>query len=241
MSSCTCSEPVLQSSTMLGHNTSKILSRIPFVHHRSTFLEYSFALFVNPTRNLRNSVRFRCVFDQIAPKFVISSSLTSVVSSGNVIAAAAAAVSSSGSAHAAVTSALAHVAVTALAIASGACLSTKVDFLWPRGEEQPGVILMRLGGSSFFDMSSACIFFPVVNLKRKFYHLSWRSPLNLEEIYEEIPYRRRDCAMDEEGIPVFLGSLILDGVDVTGYPIFNDAKVYNFPLHHDLHIAICCH
>lgn len=90
------------------------------------------------------------------PNFVVSSSLSSVLTSGNVIAAAAAA--GSGSAHAAVTSALTHVAVTAVAIASGACLSTKVDFLWPKGEEQPG-------------------------------------------------------------------SLILDGVDVTGYPIFNDAKV----------------
>lgn len=70
------------------------------------------------------------------PNFVVSSSLSSVLTSGNVIAAAAAA--GSGSAHAAVTSALTHVAVTAVAIASGACLSTKVDFLWPKGEEQPG-------------------------------------------------------------------------------------------------------
>lgn len=81
--------------------------------------------------------------------------MSAVVTSGNVIAAAAAA---SGSAHGAVTSAITHVAVTAVAIASGACLSTKVDFLWPKVEEQPG-------------------------------------------------------------------AFILDGVDVTGYPIFNDAKV----------------
>ncbi|XAR52094.1 hypothetical protein NMG60_11019995 [Bertholletia excelsa] len=107
-------------------------------------------------RNLRHSMKFRCVLDQIVPKFAVSSSLNSVFTSANVIAAAAAA--GSGSAHGAVTSAITHVAVTAVAIASGACLSTKVDFLWPKVEEQPG-------------------------------------------------------------------SLILDGVDVTGYSIFKDAKV----------------
>ncbi|KAL0278049.1 UNVERIFIED_CONTAM: hypothetical protein Sradi_7300700, partial [Sesamum radiatum] len=63
-----------------------------------------------------------------------------------------------GSVHGAVSSAITQVAVTAVAIASGACLSTKVDFLWPKLEEQPG-------------------------------------------------------------------SLVLDGVDVTGYTIFNDEKV----------------
>ncbi|KAK4433196.1 putative GTP diphosphokinase RSH2, chloroplastic [Sesamum alatum] len=104
----------------------------------------------------RNSAKFRCVFDQIVPRFVVSSSLSSVLTSGNVIAAAAAA--GSGSVHGAVSSAITQVAVTAVAIASGACLSTKVDFLWPKLEEQPG-------------------------------------------------------------------SLVLDGVDVTGYTIFNDEKV----------------
>ncbi|KAI7725515.1 hypothetical protein M8C21_007057 [Ambrosia artemisiifolia] len=76
-----------------------------------------------------------------------------VVTTGNVIAAAV----GSGS-HGAVTSAITQVAVTAVAIASGACLSTKVDCLWPKQDQQPG-------------------------------------------------------------------SLILDGVDVTGYPVFNDPKV----------------
>ncbi|KAL0321671.1 UNVERIFIED_CONTAM: putative GTP diphosphokinase RSH2, chloroplastic [Sesamum calycinum] len=103
-----------------------------------------------------NSTKFRCVFHQIVPKFVVSSSLSSLLTSGNVIAAAAAA--GSGSVHGAVSSAITQVAVTAVAIASGACLSTKVDFLWPKLEEQPG-------------------------------------------------------------------SLVLDGVDVTGYTIFNDEKV----------------
>ncbi|KAF5184763.1 Gtp pyrophosphokinase [Thalictrum thalictroides] len=75
-----------------------------------------------------------------------------------MIAAAASAATGTSSAHAAVSSAIANVAVTAMAIASGACLSTKVDFLWPRLEEQPD-------------------------------------------------------------------SLFLDGVDVTGYPVFNEEKV----------------
>ncbi|CAI9087056.1 OLC1v1021022C1 [Oldenlandia corymbosa var. corymbosa] len=98
--------------------------------------------------------RCRCVLDQLLPNLSLSSS--SSLGSVNSIAAAAAA--SSGSAHAAVASAITQVAVTAVAIASGACLSTKVDFLWPKLDDQSG-------------------------------------------------------------------SLIIDGVDVTGYPIFNDAKV----------------
>ncbi|KAL2921502.1 putative GTP diphosphokinase RSH3 chloroplastic [Bienertia sinuspersici] len=86
---------------------------------------------------------------KIVPNLLISSSL------GPLFASAAAAGSSS---HAAVTSTITQVAVTAVAIASGACLSTKVDFLWPKPYDQP-------------------------------------SPL------------------------------IVEGVDVTGYPIFNDPKV----------------
>ena len=55
-----------------------------------------------------------------------------------VAAAAAAGAGGSGAVHGAVASTLAQVAVTAVAIASGACLSTKVDFLWPRIEQLPG-------------------------------------------------------------------------------------------------------
>ncbi|KAH6815393.1 hypothetical protein C2S51_020213 [Perilla frutescens var. frutescens] len=124
---------------------------------------HSATMFIGPRTSLilrknrffiANSAKFRCVFAPIFPKFSVSASLSSVVSSGNMIAAAA----GSTSAHGAVTSAITQVAVTAVAIASGACLSTKVEFLWPKVDEQPG-------------------------------------------------------------------SQILDGVDVTGYPIFNDAKV----------------
>lgn len=99
-------------------------------------------LVVPPKKNYHyRSTRFRCMLDQI---------------SVNVIARAG---SGSGSLlHGAVASAITQVAVTAFAIASGACLSTKVDFLWPKLTQQPG-------------------------------------------------------------------SLILDGVDVTGYPVFNDPKV----------------
>ncbi|KAI4320102.1 hypothetical protein MLD38_033615 [Melastoma candidum] len=92
----------------------------------------------------------------LPPSLSVSSSLTSVLTSANVIASAAA--KSSSSVPGAVTSTITHVAFTAVAIASGACLSTKVDFLWPKPEEQPGF-------------------------------------------------------------------LVLEGVDVTGYPIFDDAKV----------------
>lgn len=93
----------------------------PFLHTLHRFAN---------SRNLR-----RNMFCRFAPGLSVSSSLGSVFASGNAIAAAA----GSGSAlHGAVTSAITHVAVTAVAIASGACLSTKVDFLWPKVEEQPG-------------------------------------------------------------------------------------------------------
>ncbi|KAI3980438.1 hypothetical protein MKX01_038610 [Papaver californicum] len=81
--------------------------------------------------------------------FIISSALNPLLftsSTGNLIAAAAATGTSSSAvaaaAHAAVGSAMAQVAVTAVAIASGACLSTKVDFLWPKLQDQPDVIVL---------------------------------------------------------------------------------------------------
>lgn len=132
-----------QFSAMLGNKTTLFLRTNPYIILNSNF-------------NLRNSVKFRCLIHQLVPKFTVSSSLGSVFTSANAIAAAAAAAGSS-PAHAAVTSTITQVAVTAVAIASGACLSTKVDFLWPKLDEQPG-------------------------------------------------------------------SLVVDGVDVTGHPIFNDPK-----------------
>ncbi|RDY14064.1 putative GTP diphosphokinase RSH3, chloroplastic [Mucuna pruriens] len=128
------------SMSMLScHRSSAMLA----AQHKSPFLR-RFRSF-KPHRS-----RFRCLLDQIA----VPTSLTPVLTSDNVIAAAAKAVS----VHSAVSSAITQVAVTAVAIASGACLSTKVDFLWPKLQEQPGTMMQ-------------------------------------------------------------------DGVDVTGYPIFNDAKV----------------
>nr|GMD31307.1 GTP pyrophosphokinase [Ipomoea batatas] len=112
----------------------------------------------NPFKNARipGNGEIKLIVGEVVPKFMVSSSLTSVLTSGNAIAAAAAA--GSGTVHGAVTSAITQVVVTAVAIASGACLSTKVDCLWPKVDEQPG-------------------------------------------------------------------SLVLDGVDVTGCPIFNDPQV----------------
>jgi len=79
-----------------------------------------------------------CVLvDHVAPRLAVASA--ALVGAREVIAAAAAAgAGGSGAAHGAVASTLAQVAVTAVAIASGACLSTKVDFLWPRIEQLPG-------------------------------------------------------------------------------------------------------
>ncbi|KAI8565228.1 hypothetical protein RHMOL_Rhmol03G0243300 [Rhododendron molle] len=90
----------------------------------------------DPNRRPRRGgpTKFRC--------FAVSPPLGAVLTTGNVIAAAAAA-AGSGTVHGAVTSAITQVAVTAVAIASGACLSTKVDFLWPKVEEQPGSIVLE--------------------------------------------------------------------------------------------------
>ncbi|XP_020093743.1 uncharacterized protein LOC109713878 isoform X2 [Ananas comosus] len=127
-----CGELGSPSSAMLGRRTSRLLL-LPA------------AAMATP-----GSLRFRCVLDQVAPRLAVSASLGSVIGSGNVIAAAAEAAAASaggggvaGAAHAAVTSALAHLAVTAVAIASGACLSTKVDFLWPRVEERPDTLVIE--------------------------------------------------------------------------------------------------
>ncbi|KAE8677338.1 ADP-ribosylation factor family protein [Hibiscus syriacus] len=69
------------------------------------------------------SIKLRC----FPRKFYVSASL-------NTIAAAAA---SGSTVLGAVSSAITQLDVTAVAIASGACLSTKVD-LWPKVEEQQG-------------------------------------------------------------------------------------------------------
>nr|GMD12857.1 GTP pyrophosphokinase [Ipomoea batatas] len=74
--------------------------------------------------SLRLMLRYCASYTDVVPKFMVSSSLTSVLTSGNAIAAAAAA--GSGTIHGAMTSAITQVVVTAVAIASGACLSTKV-------------------------------------------------------------------------------------------------------------------
>ncbi|KAL9267676.1 putative GTP diphosphokinase RSH2, chloroplastic [Drosera capensis] len=116
------------------------------LEHKST----SLILKIHPFRP-----RFRSTIDSIPHRFSVSASIGALAVSANAIAAAA---SGASAAHGAVTSTITQVAVTAVAIASGACLSTKVDFLWPKLEEQPS-------------------------------------------------------------------SMIIDGVDVTGFPIFTDSQV----------------
>lgn len=71
------------------------------------------------------------IVHKFRPKF------TCIFDHSNVVAAAAAAAAST-KLSGAVSSAISHVAVSALAIASGACLSTKIDFLWPKLDDQPG-------------------------------------------------------------------------------------------------------
>ncbi|XP_047325364.1 uncharacterized protein LOC124929130 [Impatiens glandulifera] len=140
------------STTNSRMHLSKTYSIFRYKYYSSLFLTTNYNMYYHFALN----PHLHFVLRPLTPKFVVSSSLTTLLTSANVVVAASAA--GSGTVHGAVTSAITQVAVTAVAIASGACLSTKVDFLWPKPEEQPG-------------------------------------------------------------------SLVLDGVDVTGYPIFNDAKV----------------
>ncbi|XVF30428.1 hypothetical protein REPUB_Repub16aG0056400 [Reevesia pubescens] len=133
--------PFLFSSSSTSPCQSQIHSKKMFLAHKTS------PLFLHKFHP-KTASKLRC----FPNKFTVSASL-------NTIAASAAAASGSGATvHGAVTSAITQVAVPAFAIASGACLSTKVDFLWPKLEEQQG-------------------------------------------------------------------SFTVEGIDVTGYPIFNDAKV----------------
>lgn len=93
-----------------------------------------------PVKNVTNTTKYvrvgiRGSFEQIMGSLPVAS-INSVMNGGTAVIAAA---SSAGgySVPAAVTSTITNVAITAIAIASGACLSTKVDFLRPRAEEQP--------------------------------------------------------------------------------------------------------
>ncbi|WVZ74071.1 hypothetical protein U9M48_022298 [Paspalum notatum var. saurae] len=91
----------------------------------------------------RARMKVGCVLlDHVEPRLAVASA--ALVGAREVIAAAAAAgAGGSGAAHGAVASTLAQVAVTAVAIASGACLSTKVDFLWPRIEQLPDTLMFE--------------------------------------------------------------------------------------------------
>lgn len=68
-----------------------------------------------------------------------------LASIGALVAASGAITTSttSSSPHSAVVSTLTQLAVTAVAIASGACLSTQVESLWPRNEEGPEELLLE--------------------------------------------------------------------------------------------------
>ncbi|XP_040376688.1 uncharacterized protein LOC102701894 isoform X2 [Oryza brachyantha] len=92
-------------------------------------------------RRGRARMRLGCVLEHVAPRLAVASA--ALVGAGEVIAAAAAAGKSGGAGHAAVASTLAQLTVTAVAIASGACLSTKVDFLWPRIEQLPDTLVFE--------------------------------------------------------------------------------------------------
>ncbi|KAM0901997.1 hypothetical protein ACQ4PT_019550 [Festuca glaucescens] len=89
----------------------------------------------------RARMRLGCVLEHVVPRLAVGSA--ALVGAGEVIAAAAVAGGSGGAGHAAVASTIAQLAVSAVAIASGACLSTKVDFLWPRIEQLPDTLVFE--------------------------------------------------------------------------------------------------
>uniref|UniRef100_A0A0E0NJN5 GTP diphosphokinase n=1 Tax=Oryza rufipogon TaxID=4529 RepID=A0A0E0NJN5_ORYRU len=89
-------------------------------------------------RRGRARMRLGCVLEHVAPRLAVASA--ALLGAGEVIAAAG---KSGGAGHAAVASTLAQLTVTAVAIASGACLSTKVDFLWPRIEQLPDTLIFE--------------------------------------------------------------------------------------------------
>ncbi|KAM0917027.1 hypothetical protein ACQ4PT_009772 [Festuca glaucescens] len=89
----------------------------------------------------RTRMRLGCVLEHVVPRLAVASA--ALVGAGEVIAAAAVAGGSGGAGHAAVASTIAQLAVSAVAIASGACLSTKVDFLWPRIEQLPDTLVFE--------------------------------------------------------------------------------------------------
>eukprot|EP00250_Pteridium_aquilinum_P020786 c24947_g1_i1 orf=2670-5117(+) len=74
-----------------------------------------------------------------------ASCVTPSASIGALVAASGAITTSTSTSnpHSAVISTLAQLAVTAIAIASGACLSTQVESLWPRNEESPEQLLLE--------------------------------------------------------------------------------------------------
>eukprot|EP01018_Ginkgo_biloba_P027927 Gb_38498 [translate_table: standard] len=99
-------------------------------------------MFLKPWENdnlIRNRVAVRGVLEQIVQRLPVAS-IKSLITAGTAIATTSA---SGSSPHGAVTSAITHIAITAVAIASGACLSTKVGFLWPRGDEQPDSVILE--------------------------------------------------------------------------------------------------
>ncbi|XP_022719867.1 uncharacterized protein LOC111277717 [Durio zibethinus] len=95
----------------------------------------------------KNASKLRC----IPKKFTVSASLNTIV--------AAAASGFGATVHGSVTSAITQVAVTAFAFASRACLSAKVDFLWPKVEEQQGSFTVKgidVTGYPIFNEAKVC-------------------------------------------------------------------------------------
>ncbi|KAL5213294.1 hypothetical protein ABZP36_024141 [Zizania latifolia] len=110
----------------------------------------------------RARLRLACMLEHVAPRLAVASA--ALVGAGEVISAAAVAGKSGGAGHAAVASTLAQLTVTAVAIASGACLSTKVDFLWPRIEQLPDTLVFEGVEVTGYGVQKAIVFASTAHL-----------------------------------------------------------------------------
>lgn len=98
----------------------------------------------NPLRKSFDSYARKCL-DEESIKRRHAARVVPIASIGALVAASGAITTSTtnSSPHSAVISTLTQLAVTAIAIASGACLSTQVESLWPQNEESPEQLLLE--------------------------------------------------------------------------------------------------
>jgi hypothetical protein len=101
--------------------------------------DFSLSLICNPPKRGWGVFPRKALDKDVARGLCFVRVASPVASIGTVVAySGAIATTANSGTHSAVTSTLAQLAVTAIAIASGACLSTQVESLLPQNEKSPG-------------------------------------------------------------------------------------------------------